>query len=119
MSDILDKIVASTRERLLPIYPPHAFAAALTRPGINVIAEIKSASPSAGSIVENPDVESIAADYKRGGAAAMSFVTEPEFFRGSPSWIARAKRSAGLPVIMKDFIIDERQLLHGIAAGAN
>jgi indole-3-glycerol phosphate synthase len=119
MSDILDKIVASTRERLLPLDPPHAFAAALTRPGINVIAEIKSASPSAGSIVENPDVESIAADYKRGGAAAMSIVTEPEFFRGSPSWIARAKRSAGLPVIMKDFIIDERQLLHGIAAGAN
>ena len=119
MSDILDKIVASTRERLLPLDPPHAFAAALTRPGINVIAEIKSASPSAGSIVENPDVESIAADYKRGGAAAMSIVTEPEFFRRSPSWIARAKRSAGLPVIMKDFIIDERQLLHGIAAGAN
>ena len=119
MSDILDKIVARTRERLLPRETPHAFAAALSRPGINVIAEIKSASPSAGSIVENPDVESIANDYKRGGAAAISIVTEPEFFRGSSSWIARAKRSAGLPVIMKDFIVDERQLLHGIAAGAN
>jgi len=119
MSDVLDKIVARTRARLLPPDPPHAFATAISRPGINVISEIKSASPSAGTIVENPDVESIAADYRRGGAAAISIVTEPEFFRGSSSWIARAKTSAGLPVIMKDFIVDERQLLHGIAAGAN
>jgi indole-3-glycerol phosphate synthase len=119
VSDILEKIVARTRARLLPLDPPHAFAAAISRPGINVIAEIKSASPSAGTIVENPDVESIARDYKQGGAAAMSIVTEPEFFRGSSAWIARAKSSAGLPVIMKDFIIDDRQLLHGIASGAN
>jgi indole-3-glycerol phosphate synthase len=119
MSDILEKIVARTRARLLPLDPPHAFAAAISRPGINVIAEIKSASPSAGTILENPDVEAIARDYKQGGAAAMSIVTEPEFFRGSSSWIARAKPVAGLPVIMKDFIIDERQLLHGIASGAN
>lgn len=118
MSDILDQIVARTRERLLPLDPPHMFASAISRPGINVIAEIKSASPSAGTIVENPGVESIAADYKRGGAAAISIVTEPEFFRGSTAWIARAK-TTGLPVIMKDFIVDERQLLHGIAAGAN
>ncbi len=118
MSDILDKIVATTRARLLPKETPHAFAAALSRPGVNVIAEIKSASPSAGSIVENPEVESIAAEYRRGGAAAISVVTEPDFFRGSTAWLARAK-SAGLPVIMKDFIVDERQLLHGIAAGAN
>ncbi len=118
MSDILDRIVARTRARLLPKESPHSFATALSRPGINIIAEIKSASPSAGSIVENPDVEAIAADYRRGGAAAISVVTEPEFFRGSTAWLARAK-SAGLPVIMKDFIVDERQLLHGIAAGAN
>jgi len=118
MSDILDQIVARTRARLLPVDSPHAFANAISRDGINVIAEIKSASPSAGSIVENPDVESIAAEYKRGGAAAISIVTEPEFFRGSSAWIARAK-ATGLPIIMKDFIVDERQLLHGIAAGAN
>jgi len=118
MSDILDKIVARTRERLLPADPPHIFADAISRPGVNIIAEIKSASPSAGTIVENPEVESIAADYKRGGAAAISVVTEPEFFRGSTLWLARAKR-VGLPVVMKDFIVDERQLLHGIAAGAN
>jgi len=119
VSDILDQIVARTRARLLPVDPPHAFAASISRGGINVIAEIKSASPSAGTIVENPDVESIARNYGGGGAAAISIVTEPEFFHGSSAWIARAKTAAGLPVIMKDFIVDERQLLHGIACGAN
>lgn len=119
MSDILDQIVARTRARLLPLDPPHAFASAISRDGINVIAEIKSASPSAGTIVEDPDVEAIARDYRGGGAAAISIVTEPEFFHGSSAWIARAKTAAGLPVIMKDFIVDDRQLLHGIAAGAN
>ena len=72
---------------------PFAFRAAIARAGVNVIAEIKSASPSAGSIVDDPDVEAIARDYARGGAAAMSVVTEPEFFRGSRDWIARAKSS--------------------------
>jgi indole-3-glycerol phosphate synthase len=69
--------------------------------------------------MENPDVEAIARDYARGGAAAISIVTEPEFFRGSHEWIARAASASGLPVVMKDFVIDERQLLCGIAAGAN
>src|SRR6185369_13778244 len=77
-----------------------ALTAALRKDRINVIAEIKSASPSAGSIVENPNVEAIAAEYKAGGAAAISIVTEPEFFHGSREWIARVD---GLPVLMKDF----------------
>jgi indole-3-glycerol phosphate synthase len=68
--------------------------------------------------VENPNVEAIASEYKRGGASAISIVTEPEFFRGSQQWIARAA-STGLPVIMKDFIVDRRQLLCGVAAGAS
>ena len=74
---------------------------------MNIIAEIKSASPSAGAIVTNPDVESIARDYARGGAAAISVVTEPEFFHGSRDWLARARNASGLPVVMKDFIVDE------------
>lgn len=97
-----------------------AFSKALRTEGrIHVIAEIKSASPSAGSIVENPDVETIAADYKRGGAAAVSIVTEPEFFRGDRTWIARATASSGLPAIMKDFVVDPSQLVRGVAAGAS
>jgi indole-3-glycerol phosphate synthase len=122
---ILDDIVSRTRARLgdepppgraVAHDPPFALSAALRKDRVNVIAEIKSASPSAGSIVDNPDVEAIAAAYKEGGAAAVSIVTEPEFFHGSREWIARV---AGLPVLMKDFIIDESQLIRGVAAGAS
>jgi indole-3-glycerol phosphate synthase len=98
---------------------PFAFWTALARDGVNVIAEIKSASPSAGPIVDVPDVEAIARAYKAGGAAAISIVTEPEFFRGSTAWIARAKAGSALPVIMKDFILEPSQLMRGIAAGAD
>ena len=128
---ILDDIVARTRARFGTEPPadqtaaeiaarnraPFALTAALRGDRINVIAEIKSASPSAGTIVENPDVEAIAAAYKQGGATAISIVTEPEFFRGSREWIGRA--AAQLPVMMKDFVIDESQLIRGVAAGAS
>ncbi len=130
---ILDDIVSRTRARLGSEPPPGYAAAeraarnrrsfalteALKREGINIIAEIKSASPSAGPIVENPDVEGIAANYKEGGAAAISIVTEPEFFRGSREWIGRAAKSSGLPILMKDFIVEESQLIRGVAAGAS
>lgn len=128
---ILDDIVARTRVRLgtepLPDRaaaetaarnrPPFALTAALRRDCINVIAEIKSASPSAGTIVDNPDVEAITTTYKQGGAAAISIVTEPDFFRGSREWIARA--AGELPVLMKDFVVEESQLIRGVAAGAS
>jgi indole-3-glycerol phosphate synthase len=133
---VLDQIVERTRIRLrdepmdiedvrraardqAASKTPFAFRTALQRDAVNVIAEIKSASPSAGSIVDNPDVESIARDYASGGAAALSVVTEPEFFRGSHSWIVRAKSAANLPAIMKDFIVEPSQLMRGIAAGAD
>ena len=133
---VLDRIVERTRERLrnepmevedtrraamerAASRPPHTFRTAISRDAVNVIAEIKSASPSAGSIVANPDVETIAADYARGGAAAISVVTEPEFFHGSRDWLARARASSGLPVVMKDFIVEPSQVMRGIAAGAD
>jgi indole-3-glycerol phosphate synthase len=136
MNDVLERIVARTRERLAGAVldiedirfaareqahrrKPRAFSAALLANTVNVIAEIKSASPSAGSIVENPNVEEIAADYARGGAAAISIVTEPEFFLGSREWIARAKQSAKLPVVMKDFIVERSQIMMAAAAGAD
>jgi indole-3-glycerol phosphate synthase len=130
---VLDQIVERTRERLrveekpdrraaeevAQKRTPFAFRTALMRDGVNVIAEIKSASPSAGSIVADPDVESIAREYARGGAAAISVVTEPEFFHGSRDWLARATSASGLPVVMKDFIVEPSQILRGVAAGAN
>jgi indole-3-glycerol phosphate synthase len=133
MSDFLDRIVAKTRERLAQEppadrqaaettarnRPPHALTRALSRGGINIIAEIKAASPSAGAIVENPDVDAIARDYKSGGAAAISIVTERDWFRGSRDWIARAAAASGLPILMKDFVVEESQLVRGVAAGAS
>ena len=135
MSDFLDEIVSRTRARLAaaPIdaedlrfdarraaeaRPAFAFSKALSGAGPCIIAEIKSASPSAGSIVDDPDVEAIAREYARGGAAAISVVTEPDFFRGSRAWIARAASASGLPVVMKDFIVEPQQLFEAVAAGA-
>ena len=127
MNDFLEKIVARTRERVRDLASarppalrnPFAFSKALSGDSIRLIAEIKAASPSAGPIVDNPNVEAIAREYQSGGAAAISIVTEPEFFRGSHAWLARAAAASGLPVLMKDFVIDQRQLLSGVAAGAN
>jgi indole-3-glycerol phosphate synthase len=133
---VLDRIVERTRERLReePMEvedvrraardrkaerTPFAFRSALARDAVNVIAEIKSASPSAGTIVDDPNVEEIAREYKRGGAAAISVVTEPEFFRGDVDWIARAKAASKLPVVMKDFVVEPSQIMRGIAAGAD
>jgi indole-3-glycerol phosphate synthase len=130
---ILDDIVARTRARLgseappdsaaaetaARYRPPFALTTALRQDRVNVIAEIKSASPSAGTIVDNPDVEAIAQAYKQGGAAAISIVTEPELFHGSREWIARAATASGLPVLMKDFVVDESQIIRGVAAGAS
>ncbi|HEU5162289.1 MAG TPA: bifunctional indole-3-glycerol phosphate synthase/phosphoribosylanthranilate isomerase, partial [Thermoanaerobaculia bacterium] len=61
----------------------------------------------------------IAAEYARGGAAAISVVAEPDFFRGSTAWIGEAARASRLPVLMKHFVVDPRQALDGIAAGAD
>ena len=136
MSGVLAEIVRKTRERLAGepmdiedlrrtafvtrrFRPNQAFARALKNEGVNIIAEIKAASPSAGAIVPNPDVEAIAAEYKNGGAAAISIVTEPEFFRGSRDWIARATRTSALPVIMKDFVVEPSQVFGAVAAGAD
>jgi indole-3-glycerol phosphate synthase len=131
--DVLLRIVERTRERLkeeakpdrraaeaiAEQRTPFAFRHAISRDGVNIIAEIKSASPSAGPIVENPDVEAIARDYARGGAAAMSVVTEADFFKGSREWLARARSASGLPVVMKDFIVEPSQIVRGVAAGAD
>jgi indole-3-glycerol phosphate synthase len=136
VTGVLAEIVRRTRERLAAepteietvrrtafaarrFRANNAFARALKREGVNIIAEIKAASPSAGPIVDNPDVEAIASEYESGGAAAMSIVTEPEFFRGSRQWVARAARAAELPVIMKDFVVEPQQVFQAVVAGAD
>ncbi len=97
------------------------FVASLREPGTRVIAEFKARSPSAGEILSNPDgkVESFALSYRRGHAAAISVVTEQDNFGGDPGWLPRIKAMSGLPVLMKDFIIAERQLDFATSLGAD
>lgn len=99
---------------------PHAFRAALAVTGrVNVIAEFKRASPSKGEIRGGASAGETARAYERGGAAAVSVLTEEDYFRGSLEDLREVKRSTSLPVLRKDFIFDEYQVFESAAAGAD
>ncbi len=95
------------------------FAAAVRGPGIGVIAEFKRRSPSAGTLRENADVAAIVAAYERGGACALSVLTEGAHFAGSLEDLRIARRACSLPALRKDFVIDRYQLYEASAAGAD
>ena len=95
------------------------FSEALLRPGISLIAEHKRRSPSAGAIREGSTVEDIVLAYERGGAAALSILTEPFHFGGSLDDLRAARAICELPVLRKDFIVDPYQLYESAAAGAD
>ena len=135
---ILERIVAAVRERLEETPPradleiaaaeaaaerrregPRSLAAALSAPGPSVIAECKRASPSRGLLRDPFDPVALATAYEAAGAAAISVVTEQEFFRGDPSWIRRVRRAVRLPVLRKDFIVTRRQVLESALLGAD
>ena len=131
-SSALDRILADKRARLARgEYAPVAaagrptdgarFIASLREPGVRIIAEFKARSPSAGEIVPGADgkVESFALAYRRGHAAAISVVIEEDHFGGRGDWLPRAKRISGLPALMKDFVISERQLDFAVSLGAD
>jgi indole-3-glycerol phosphate synthase len=99
--------------------PRRPFADALRVPGLSVIAEHKRRSPSAGAIREDLALEDVVAAYERGGAAALSILTEEHSFGGSLADLGLARRSTGLPVLRKDFVIDRYQLAEARAAGAD
>jgi indole-3-glycerol phosphate synthase len=98
---------------------PGRFRQALALPGIGVIAEFKRRSPSAGRLRENADVATIAGAYERGGASALSVLTEGPNFEGSLEDLRAARASCGLPILRKDFIVDPYQLYEARAAGAD
>jgi indole-3-glycerol phosphate synthase len=86
---------------------------------INIIAEIKRASPSKGIINDGIDVREIAAKYQAGGAAAISVLTEPDHFSGSIGDLALARDAVSIPLLRKDFIFDRYQIYESAASGAD
>ena len=97
-----------------------AFEGALGMAGrVNVIAECKRRSPSKGVLAADYDAPSIAKLYERGGAAAISVLTEPTFFDGALEHLTAVRGAVGLPLLRKDFIVDEYQLFEARAAGAD
>jgi indole-3-glycerol phosphate synthase len=95
------------------------FSEALLRPGISLIAEHKRRSPSAGVIREGSTVAGIVEAYERGGATALSVLTEPFHFGGGLEDLREARAASALPVLRKDFIVDPYQLYESAAAGAD
>jgi indole-3-glycerol phosphate synthase len=98
---------------------PHTFRDALAGPGIAIIAEHKRRSPSAGLIRPGSSVAEIARAYERGGAAAISVLTEQRHFDGSLDDLREAHAACTLPLLRKDFIVDPYQLAEASCAGAS
>ena len=97
-----------------------AFVAALSWAGrVNVIAECKRRSPSRGVLVQAYDPVAIARRYEQGGAAAISVLTEPTFFDGALEHLQAVRQAVSLPLLRKDFVVDEYQLFEARAAGAD
>jgi indole-3-glycerol phosphate synthase len=129
---ILDTIVAQKKQEVAqlkakgirgpdwPLEPPRGFMRALTQSSeIAVIAEVKKASPSKGIICPDFDPEKIAASYEKGGAEAISVLTDERFFQGSIDYITLVRQAVKLPVIRKDFIIHELQIEQAKHYGAD
>jgi indole-3-glycerol phosphate synthase len=98
------------------------FVAALDRPGpgtVALIAEVKKASPSAGVICPNFDPVRIALEYETAGASCLSVLTDTRFFQGALDHLRQIRSAVKLPLLRKDFIVDERQILESIEWGAD
>jgi indole-3-glycerol phosphate synthase len=132
----LDRIIAATRQRVTDTrrkadfrdlerraqnHVPRGFRRALAvhGNGVAIVAELKKASPSRGLIREDFNPQSLAQELERAGAAALSVLTNEEFFQGSLDNLASASASTKLPCLRKDFILDEFQLLEARAYGAD
>lgn len=130
---LLEKIVASKieevaqRKRTNPLSAlddtaattPRDFAAALSRPGLSVIAELKRKSPSKGSIRRDLDPPAVARSYELCGAAAISVLTDAEFFGGFLEDLTVAGNAVSIPVLRKEFIVDPYQIHESRHAGAD
>ena len=114
--------VAALKAALHTRGSPRDFLAALRHPrrgAMALIAEVKKASPSAGLICPNFDPVRIAKEYEAAGASCLSVLTDEKFFQGSLEYLRQIRQAVGLPLLRKDFIIDERQILEAIEWGAD
>ncbi len=135
VTGILDQIVRARRVRVeeakrlrsiedlrerASLRHPLSLAAALSRTDrTNIIAEVKYRSPSKGIIREDFDPVAIAEEYSRAGAAALSILTEEDFFGGSLDYLRDIRKRIGLPLLRKDFIFDTYQVFEAVEAGAD
>jgi len=138
LGNILDQIIADKRgevrqrrsevsleqlkERVAGLPKCRNFYKAVTKPngrGLNVIAEIKKASPSAGLIRADFDPVTIAQAYERCGADAISVLTDEKYFQGRLEYLEQVKQAVALPILRKDFIVDAWQIYEARAAGAD
>ncbi len=99
--------------------PPRDFLAAVQRDTVALIAEVKKASPSKGVLIENFDPVALGKIYADNGAAAISVLTDEKFFQGKLRDLRLVREAVNVPVLRKDFIIDEYQVYEGRAAGAD
>ena len=98
---------------------PHSFYQALKKPGMSYICEVKKASPSKGVIAEEFPYLEIAKEYKEAGASAISCLTEPYYFQGSDQYLWEIASEVDIPVLRKDFVIDDYMILQAAAYGAS
>ncbi|MDP2886138.1 MAG: indole-3-glycerol phosphate synthase TrpC [Ignavibacteria bacterium] len=110
-----DQIIA----RAIASGAPRPFKRALNRVPFALIAEIKRASPSKGTLVEHFDHTKIAVEFRAGGAHALSVLTDTKYFGGDQSYIQQVKEVVDLPILRKDFIVDEYQVYESRALGAD
>jgi indole-3-glycerol phosphate synthase len=115
----LGRIQESAERRRASKLDRRDFAAALARPGLGVIAELKQASPSRGLLCADYRPREIAAGYENAGAVALSVLTEEQFFRGSLDHLPVVRQATALPVLRKDFIVDAYQVYESVVAGAD
>lgn len=133
-ASILDRIVQTKKNELRETVPrlselrdiarqadaPRGFAAALRRPAeVRLLAEVKRRSPSAGDIRPGADPVEVARAYVRGGAAALSVLTDRDYFGGDLAFLSAVREAVPVPVIRKDFLIHPAQVWEARAAGAD
>ena len=135
--NMLDEIVGKTKERveisksimsldelkkavsLMDVNDEFPFKKALTEDDISIIAEVKKASPSKGLIAKDFDYLAIAKEYEEAGASAISVLTEPYFFKGSDDYLKEIADEVSIPVLRKDFVVDEYMIWEAKLLGAS